>query len=119
MSQNVHFRRIVVRTDLFVGLSKMYRVEKPIHHPNFVYLLTLQVGCLYMLTRLIYNVSQVFLPLYVNKTLKLEKIHIALVPLTVFLSGFVTTTVTKPLSQRIGRKLTYLFGELILIGTLP
>ena len=71
----------------------------------------LKVAALYMLTRLIYNVSQVFLPLYVNKTLKLEKIHIALVPLTVFLSGFLTTTVTKSLSQRIGRKLTYLAGE--------
>jgi len=69
-----------------------------------------QVAALYMLTRLIYNVSQVFLPLYVNKTLKLEKFHIALVPLTVFVSGFVTTIVTKPLIQLIGRKLAYLVG---------
>ena len=81
--------------------------------------LCIQVGCLYMLTRLIYNVSQVFLPLYVNKTLKLATIHIALVPLTVFLSGFITTTFTKPLSQRIGRKFTYLIGKLIKVGTLP
>jgi len=76
-----------------------------------------QVGCLYMLTRLIYNVSQVFLPLYVNKTLKLATIHIALVPLTVFLSGFITTTFTKPLSQRIGRKFTYLIGLVFVAGS--
>lgn len=76
-----------------------------------------QVAGLYMLTRLIYNVSQVFLPLYVNKTLKLEKIHIALVPLTVFVSGFLTTAITKPLCQIIGRKFTYLAGLVFVAGS--
>jgi len=75
-----------------------------------------QVGLLYMLTRLIYNVSQVFIPYYVSKTLKLDKIHISLVPLTVFISGFLATTVTKPLSQRLGRKITYLIGLVFILG---
>ncbi|ESP00677.1 hypothetical protein LOTGIDRAFT_177990 [Lottia gigantea] len=76
-----------------------------------------QIGGIYMSTRLFVNVSQVYLPQYCVESLKLEKKIIAIIPLIVFSSGFVTSLVMKPINKLIGRKLTYLVGGVIGIGS--
>ncbi|XP_050402518.1 major facilitator superfamily domain-containing protein 12 [Patella vulgata] len=72
-----------------------------------------QIGGIYMCTRLFVNVSQVYLPQYCVESLKLNKKIIAIIPLVVFSSGFVTSFVMRPLNRKIGRKATYFVGVII------
>ncbi|EDV21100.1 uncharacterized protein TRIADDRAFT_30948 [Trichoplax adhaerens] len=74
-----------------------------------------RVAVLYMCSRLIVNITQVYIPLYVIKTLHLHKMHIALVPLTVYVSGFLVSLVLKPINYHLGRKITF-FLALVMCG---
>ncbi|KXJ08608.1 Major facilitator superfamily domain-containing protein 12 [Exaiptasia diaphana] len=76
---------------------------------------TTQVALLYMSTRLVVNLSQVYLPMYVTETLMLSKETIAIMPLIVYISGFVSTFFAKPLNQYMGRKVTFSIGCIIMI----
>ncbi|XP_008835255.1 major facilitator superfamily domain-containing protein 12 isoform X2 [Nannospalax galili] len=64
-----------------------------------------QVGMLYMTTRLIVNLSQTYIAMYLTYSLSLPKKFIATIPLVMYLSGFVSSFLMKPINRSIGRNL--------------
>ncbi|XP_064618686.1 major facilitator superfamily domain-containing protein 12-like [Lineus longissimus] len=74
------------------------------------------VGLIYMCTRLIVNMSQVYLPMYLQDTLGLKKDYIAIIPLVVYISGFLTTFLMKIINKLIGKKPTYFIGLIFVAG---
>ncbi|XP_068195949.1 major facilitator superfamily domain-containing protein 12-like [Antennarius striatus] len=75
-----------------------------------------QVALLYMLTRLIVNLSQTYMSMYLVNTLQLPKNFIATIPLVMYLSGFFSSFIMKPLSKRIGKYVTYFVGLLLILA---
>ncbi|XP_075854358.1 major facilitator superfamily domain-containing protein 12 [Microcebus murinus] len=75
-----------------------------------------QVGALYMSTRLIVNLSQTYMAMYLTYSLHLPKRFIATIPLVMYLSGFFSSFLMKPVNKRIGRNLTYFTGLLVILA---
>ncbi|XP_076580639.1 major facilitator superfamily domain-containing protein 12 [Chaetodon auriga] len=75
-----------------------------------------QMAFLYMCTRLIVNLSQTYISVYLTNSLMLPKNFIAVIPLVMYVSGFVCSLVMKPLSKLIGINMTYLIGLLLVFG---
>ncbi|KAE8293981.1 Major facilitator superfamily domain-containing protein 12 [Larimichthys crocea] len=75
-----------------------------------------QVAFLYMCTRLIVNLSQTYISVYLTNSLMLPKNFIAIIPLVMYVSGFVCSLAMKPVSKLIGISLTYLIGLLMVFG---
>lgn len=71
-----------------------------------------RVGWVYMWTRVVVNVSQVFLVFYVLDTLMMSRLHITTVPCTVYVSSFVAALVMKRLNASLGRKVITAIGTL-------
>lgn len=69
-----------------------------------------QIAVVYMCTRLFVNVSQIYLPLFITETLNMQKANVAVMPLVVYVSGFFTSLVMRPINKKIGRKATYIIG---------
>lgn len=57
-----------------------------------------------MATRLFVNMSQVYLPLWLQDNLQLGATSVATTPLALFVSGFLTSLAMGPLTQVVGRK---------------
>lgn len=74
------------------------------------------VAALYMCTRLYVNLSQVYIPLYLQETLKLPQETVAIIPLVMFVSGFVSSFAMKPFNKCVGRKLVYVTGAAFAIA---
>ncbi|KAM5190970.1 major facilitator superfamily domain-containing protein 12 isoform 2-T2 [Callospermophilus lateralis] len=74
-----------------------------------------QVGVLYMTTRLIVNLSQTYMAMYLTYSLNLPKRFIATIPLVMYLSGFLSSFLMKPVNKCIGRNLTYFAGLLVVL----
>ena len=75
-----------------------------------------QIGVIYMATRLFVNLTQAYIPLYLQVSLQLPAKYVATVPLTMFLSGFVTSFTIKKTNHLLGRKITYIIGALTSIA---
>uniref|UniRef100_H3DMX9 Major facilitator superfamily domain containing 12a n=1 Tax=Tetraodon nigroviridis TaxID=99883 RepID=H3DMX9_TETNG len=75
-----------------------------------------QVAVLYMSTRLIVNLSQTYMSMYLINTLGLHKKFIATIPLVMYLSGFLSSFIMKPISRKIGKCLTYALGLLLVVA---
>ncbi|ELV09282.1 hypothetical protein TREES_T100006040 [Tupaia chinensis] len=75
-----------------------------------------QVGVLYMTTRLIVNLSQTYMAMYLTYSLNLPKRFIATIPLVMYLSGFCSSFLMKPINKSIGRTLTYFLGLLVVLA---
>ncbi|KAJ8418961.1 hypothetical protein AAFF_G00004600 [Aldrovandia affinis] len=75
-----------------------------------------QVAFLYMCTRLIVNLSQTYISMYLLNSLLLPKNYIATIPLVMYVSGFVTSLVMKPVSKLVGISMTYFVGLLLILG---
>lgn len=75
-----------------------------------------QVAMLYMSTRLIVNLSQTYISMYLINTLGLDKKFIATIPLVMYLSGFLSSFIMKPVSKLIGKSLTYFVGLLLIMA---
>ncbi|XP_073346762.1 major facilitator superfamily domain-containing protein 12-like [Pagrus major] len=75
-----------------------------------------QVALLYMSTRLIVNLSQTYISMYLINTLGLPKKFIATIPLVMYLSGFLSSFIMKPLTKLIGKCLTYFVGLLLIMA---
>ncbi|KAM6918299.1 major facilitator superfamily domain-containing protein 12-like [Xenentodon cancila] len=75
-----------------------------------------QVALLYMSTRLIVNLSQTYISMYLINTLGLPKKFIATIPLVMYLSGFFSSFIMKPVSKRIGKCLTYFVGLVLVMA---
>ena len=71
-----------------------------------------RVGWVYMCTRVVVNVSQVFLVFYVLDTLMMDRLHITTVPCTVYVSSFVAALVMKRLNATLGRKVITAVGTM-------
>jgi len=68
------------------------------------------VAGVYMSTRLFVNLSQAYLPLYIQESLKLKSTYVAIVPLVMYTSSFVVSRIMKYLSSKVGRKICFLIG---------
>lgn len=75
-----------------------------------------QVAMLYMSTRLIVNLSQTYISMYLTNTLLLPKKYIATIPLVMYVSGFASSFVMKPVSKLIGKCMTYFLGLLLILA---
>lgn len=75
-----------------------------------------QVAMLYMATRLIVNLSQTYIAMYLTNSLMLPKKFIATIPLVMYISGFLSSFLMKPVNRWIGRNLTYFMGLLIILA---
>ncbi|XP_028908628.1 major facilitator superfamily domain-containing protein 12 isoform X4 [Ornithorhynchus anatinus] len=75
-----------------------------------------QVGLLYMTTRLIVNLSQTYIAMYLTNSLLLPKKYIATIPLVMYISGFLSSFLMKPVNKWIGRNLTYFAGVLVILA---
>ncbi|XP_068594360.1 major facilitator superfamily domain-containing protein 12-like [Cebidichthys violaceus] len=75
-----------------------------------------QVALLYMSTRLMVNLSQTYISMYLINTLGLPKKFIATIPLVMYLSGFLSSFIMKPVSKLIGKCLTYFVGLLLIMA---
>ncbi|KAM7378752.1 hypothetical protein PAMP_004351 [Pampus punctatissimus] len=75
-----------------------------------------QVALLYMCTRLIVNLSQAYISMYLINTLGLPKKFIATIPLVMYLSGFLSSFIMKPVSKLVGKSLTYFMGLLLIMA---
>ncbi|XP_070775455.1 major facilitator superfamily domain-containing protein 12-like [Enoplosus armatus] len=75
-----------------------------------------QVALLYMSTRLIVNLSQTYISMYLINTLGLPKKFIATIPLVMYVSGFLSSFIMKPLNKLIGKCLTYFVGLLLILA---
>ncbi|KAG7230585.1 hypothetical protein INR49_025302 [Caranx melampygus] len=75
-----------------------------------------QVAFLYMCTRLIVNLSQTYISVYLTYSLMLPKNFIAIIPLVIYVSSFAWSLIMKPVSKRLGISITYLLGLLLVLG---
>ncbi|XP_069733853.1 major facilitator superfamily domain-containing protein 12 [Phaenicophaeus curvirostris] len=75
-----------------------------------------QVAALYMSTRLIVNLSQTYIAMYLTNSLLLPKKYIATIPLVMYVSGFLSSFLMKPVNKWIGRNLTYFVGILVVLA---
>jgi len=71
------------------------------------------VAVVYMSTRLFVNLSQAYIPLYIQESLNLKTMYIAIIPLVMFFAGFLTSLVMKFVNRKLGGKVTFLFGAAI------
>ncbi|XP_072100434.1 major facilitator superfamily domain-containing protein 12a isoform X2 [Mobula birostris] len=74
------------------------------------------VAFLYMCTRLIVNLSQVYIAMYLTYTLNLPKKYIAVIPLVMYVSGFLSSLLMKPVNKLIGRNMTYFVGLVMILA---
>ncbi|XP_041805851.1 major facilitator superfamily domain-containing protein 12-like [Chelmon rostratus] len=93
------------------ALSSLLQWKCWLQQPSFY-----QVALLYMSTRLIVNLSQTYISMYLINTLGLPKKFIATIPLVMYLSGFLSSFIMKPLSKLIGKCLTYFVGLLLILA---
>ena len=73
------------------------------------------VALIYMATRLSVNVTQVYVPLYLQKTLKLPPGSVATIPLTMYTFGLIITIFIKLINKYCGRQISYIFGATLTI----
>ncbi|XP_033746955.1 uncharacterized protein LOC117332179 [Pecten maximus] len=67
-------------------------------------------------SKLAFLIAQVYMPLYLTESLAMHKISTAIVPLVVYLAGFVATIVTRKINAKYGRKRTFAIGEGCVLG---
>ncbi|XP_026758910.2 major facilitator superfamily domain-containing protein 12-like isoform X1 [Galleria mellonella] len=70
-----------------------------------------QVAGVYMSTRLVVNVSQVLIPLYLHRTLGLAARSLAVIPLALYLGSLTAAGVQRLIPRSFTRKLNYLLGS--------
>ncbi|CAJ0947270.1 unnamed protein product, partial [Mesorhabditis belari] len=77
-----------------------------------------QIAFLYMLVRLIINISQVYFPFYVTITQGRDKSYVAILPMVSYISSFFMSTIYSiPFINRlVNKKILFLSGILVGIG---
>ncbi|CAF0964482.1 unnamed protein product [Adineta ricciae] len=71
------------------------------------------IALIWMLTRVISNLSQVYLPLYIMDTTDVSQVNRTLIatgPLCVYVTGFITSFPMRTVNQYLGRKVTMVVG---------
>lgn len=77
-----------------------------------------EVGVVYMCTRLVVNVTQVFISFYLIVTLKMSATSIAIVPLLVYVSGFLATFFLRYMNEVLGRTGSFILGSALVTVSL-
>ncbi|XP_042856101.1 major facilitator superfamily domain-containing protein 12-like isoform X2 [Penaeus japonicus] len=72
-----------------------------------------QVAFLYMGTRLFCNLTQAYIPIYLQDSLHMSEESVAYIPLVMYVAGFLTTMVLKAMNKFIGRKGSFILGTFI------
>ncbi|XP_050458132.1 major facilitator superfamily domain-containing protein 12-like [Cataglyphis hispanica] len=75
-----------------------------------------QIAFVYMLTRLFINLCQIYMPLYLHESLNMPATSLAYIPLTMYLSSFLTSLIIERLNTKWGRKIAYSIGALLAIS---
>jgi len=75
-----------------------------------------QIAIMHSTSRLILGLATVYFPLYLQNTLELPAKYVATIPLTLFISSFVTSMFLKKINNLLGRKSTFIIGTLIAIS---
>ncbi|CAL4094563.1 unnamed protein product, partial [Meganyctiphanes norvegica] len=73
-----------------------------------------QIAVLYTCSRLVGNLANIFMPIYLQESIQAEETLIALVPLVMSLSGVVASVLLKYLRKGVGKKLS--MGIAIFLG---
>ena len=74
------------------------------------------VALIYTTTRLFVNVSNSYMTLYLQHSLKLENIYVAVIPLVMYVTGFLTSIILKFLTKRFGFKVSFALSCVIGLG---
>ncbi|XP_076636394.1 major facilitator superfamily domain-containing protein 12 isoform X2 [Colletes latitarsis] len=74
-----------------------------------------QVACVYMSTRACVNLLQIYIPLYLHKSLNMPATSLAVIPLIIFLSSFAMSLIIEKLNTKVGRKISFCFGVILTI----
>ena len=74
------------------------------------------VACLYLFSRLFVNVSQAYIPLFLNITLRLPATFVAIVPMVMYVSGIFMAIAIKFISMRWGIKMASIISCLVGVG---
>ena len=83
------------------------------------------VGCVYMATRLFVNLTQAYVPFYLQDSINVGPNYLAVIPLVQFTASFLSSFPTSLANQHWGRHLTWLLGSLLglvtalLVQTVP
>ncbi|XP_031666832.1 major facilitator superfamily domain-containing protein 12a isoform X1 [Oncorhynchus kisutch] len=104
-------RPLIPRPQAAAPVQSLLRWKCWLKQPSFY-----QVAFLYMSTRLIVNVSQTYISMYLTNTLMLPKKYIATIPLVMYVSGFASSFIMKPISKLIGKCMTYFVGLLLIMA---
>ncbi|KAK6311268.1 hypothetical protein J4Q44_G00193230 [Coregonus suidteri] len=104
-------RPLIPRPQAATPLQPLLRWKCWLKQPSFY-----QVAFLYMSTRLIVNLSQTYISMYLTNTLMLPKKYIATIPLVMYVSGFASSFIMKPISKLIGKCMTYFVGLLLIMA---
>ena len=62
------------------------------------------IACLYLFSRLFVNISQAYMPLFLNVTLELPATYVAIIPIVMYVSGIFMAVVSKRAGKCIGTK---------------
>ncbi|CAF1503684.1 unnamed protein product, partial [Rotaria sordida] len=77
-----------------------------------------QCTFIWMFTRIILNITQVFLPLYIIDTIgTLNRVYVALAPLCSYISGLLASFPMRAINKRLGRKVTMTIGLAFVIAS--
>ncbi|CAM4879980.1 unnamed protein product [Rotaria socialis] len=77
-----------------------------------------QCGFIWMCARIILNVTQVFLPLYIIDTISvLNRVYVAIAPLCCYLSGLLASFPMRAINKALGRKITIIFGLCFILAS--
>ena len=78
-----------------------------------------QVALLYMSSRLFVNISQAYMPLYLNICLEQPATYVAIIPMIMYISGIFAAVITKTSAKFLGIKMTTAIYSIVgLIGCL-
>lgn len=65
------------------------------------------VACIYVTTRLFVNLSQIYIPYYIHTYLRLMSIKLAILPLVMYISSFITSVIIQQFNVVLGRKVRF------------
>ena len=91
-----------VTSTLGVVSMKRMRILHWFKEPQF-YL----VALIYTATRLCVNVSNSYMTLFLQHSLKLENTYVAVIPLVMYVTGFLTSIILKFWTKRFGFKVSF------------
>ena len=72
-----------------------------------------QIGVMYMSTRLFVNLTQAYVPLYLDITLEVSAEYVAIIPLVMYVLSFAASLISSYVNAKVGRVGTYVLGAVI------